>query len=91
MIVSPDTNAPNPKWTIEMGSNVIPLPTRATSYYTIRVSGRAWAVDLVTPIEGQRPLRTRLARFGTRIEAIAHGRDAAARTHRPFKIKGVTI
>ena len=71
-------------------SNVIHLPTRAASYYTIRVSGRAWAVDLVTPVEGQRPLRTRLARFALRQEAIAHGRDAAKRTQRPFKLSRKT-
>lgn len=68
-------------------SNVFHLPTRtAGQHYALRVSGRAWAIDLVTPVEGARALRTTVARFGSRIDAIAHGKAISAKVRRPFKI-----
>lgn len=68
-------------------TNIVKLPTRAVGqHYTVRVSGRGWAVDLVTPVEGARSLRTTIARFASRIDAIAHGKATAAMMQRPFKI-----
>lgn len=69
-------------------SNVIRLPTASTSYFTIRKTARGWAVQIVTPIEGLRPLRTTLAVYADRDGAIAYGRNHAALIHRPFKIRG---
>ncbi|PWJ73857.1 hypothetical protein C7441_12541 [Pseudaminobacter salicylatoxidans] len=63
------------------------LPTAATSYYTVRKSGRWWAVYLVTPAPG-RDLRTKLVSFSNRESAKAHARETAARMMRPFKIGG---
>lgn len=68
-----------------MGADIIALPTRARSFYTVRKAKGGWAVQLVTPAPG-RPLRTTLVSASDRDEAIAYGRDAAARTQRPFKI-----
>lgn len=62
-------------------TDVTKLPTASPSYYTIRKVKGGWAVQLVTP-----PLRTSIAMSGDRDQAIAYGQDAAARTHRPFKL-----
>ena len=67
-------------------SNVVNLPTRATSYYTVRRAGKTWAVQLVTPCPG-RPICTIVARFSSRAEAFAYGGDTAARLHRPFRCR----
>lgn len=63
------------------------LPTAATSYYTVRRSGRWWAVELVTPAP-VRALRTKLRSFSEREAAEADARSIAARMKRPFKIGG---
>jgi hypothetical protein len=65
-------------------SNVITLPTRATSFYTVRKNRGAWAVQLVTPAPGK-PLRTSIAWHDDRAMALVHGREVAARTMRPFR------
>lgn len=66
-------------------SNVSRLPTAAVSYYTIHKRGKGWAVVLVTPIEGMRPLKTALYSSPDRVAAIAYGREVAARMLRPFR------
>ncbi|MFG6589983.1 hypothetical protein [Sulfitobacter sp. 1A12157] len=71
-------------------SNVSKLPTAATSYYTVSKSGRYSDVVLVTPSDGMKPIKTRLYRFTDRDAAIRHGKDTAAKVHRPFKLRGVT-
>jgi len=69
-------------------SNIVKLPSAATSYYTVSKAGRHFIVVLVTPCPGK-SLRTRLYRFTDREAAIQHGKDTAARVHRPFKLSGV--
>ena len=65
---------------------VIKLSTRADGqHYTVRKNKGAWAVQLVTPSPG-RALRTCIAWHGDRDQAIMHGREVAARMHRPFKL-----
>lgn len=63
------------------------LPTAATSYYTVRKSGRGWVVELVTPAP-VRALRTKLRSFSEREAAEADARETAARMQRPLKIGG---
>jgi hypothetical protein len=63
------------------------LPTAATSYYTVRKSGRWWALYLVTPAPGH-DLRTKLVSFSDQEDAKAYARETASRVHRPFKIGG---
>jgi hypothetical protein len=72
-------------------SNVSKLPTSAASYYTVNKSGRYSDVVLVTPIEGMKPIKTRLYRFSDRDAAIQQGKDTAAEMHRPFKLRGVAL
>lgn len=54
-------------------------------HLAIKRSGRAWLIDLVTPVTGHRAERTSLARTATRARAIEEGRRMAARMERPFK------
>jgi len=68
--------------------NVTKLPTAATSYYTVNKAGRWYYVTLVTPIEGARPLKTRLYAFDDRASALEYGARTAERMKRPFKVKG---
>lgn len=68
-------------------TKVTRLPTAATSYYTVRKSGRWWAVELVTPAP-VRALRTKLRSFSDQQAAEADARETAARMQRPFKIGG---
>lgn len=67
-------------------TNVVQLQTRAQGQHVaVRASGRAWAVVLVTPIDGSRPLRTTLARFSCADVAAGYGEHVAAKLRRPFK------
>lgn len=70
-----------------MNATVTHLPSAATSYYTVRKSGRYWAVELVTPAPG-RPLRTKLRSYGDPAAANADAVETAARMKRPFKSGG---
>lgn len=70
-----------------MSGTVTRLPSAATSYYTVRKSGKYWAVELVTPAPG-RPLRTKLRAYSERYAALSDGRETAARMLRPFKVGG---
>lgn len=67
-----------------MSGTVTRLPSAATSYYTVRKSGKGWAVDLVTPAP-VRALRTTLRVYHDRESAEADARATAARMLRPFK------
>lgn len=69
-------------------SNIVKLPTAATSYYSVNKSGRYFDLVLVTPCPG-RNLKTRLYRFTDRNAAIQHGKDVASKALRPFKLRGV--
>jgi hypothetical protein len=57
------------------------------SYFALREAGKAWAIDLVTPVEGSSPIRTELGRYLSRNVAIAHGSNSSERTGLPFKHK----
>ncbi|TGS15911.1 hypothetical protein EN852_009770 [Mesorhizobium sp. M2E.F.Ca.ET.209.01.1.1] len=70
-----------------MTAAITRLPTAATSYYTVRKSGRNWAVELVTPAPG-RPLRTKLRSYSDPAAANADAAETAKRMARPFKIGG---
>ncbi|UUP19533.1 hypothetical protein [Nitratireductor thuwali] len=71
-------------------SKITRLPTAANSYYTVRKSGRHWAVELVTPAPVH-ALRTKLRLFSDREAAEADARTTAAQMMRPFKIGGRRI
>lgn len=66
-------------------SNVTKLPTAPTSYYTVRKSKNIFTVQLVTPA-GDRDLRTSLARFNNRQEAIAYAEQVSKQRQRPLNI-----
>lgn len=68
-----------------MTNNISKLPTAAVSYYTVAKRGKVWAVLLVTPIEGMKPLKTILYSSADRATAAEHGKQVAARMLRPFK------
>ncbi len=71
-----------------MSATVTRLPTAAPSYFTVNKAGSWWAVQLITPTPFN-ALRTTVARFTDREEAMAFGRERAAAMHRPFKGKAV--
>ncbi|MFC3629857.1 hypothetical protein ACFOM8_10420 [Paracoccus angustae] len=66
-------------------SNVTKLPSAAVSYYTVAKRGAIWAIVLVTPIEGMKPLKTAIYSSPDRQEAVSYGKQLAARMLRPFK------
>lgn len=67
-----------------MNGTVTRLPSAATSYYTVRRSGRYWAVMLVTPAPGK-ALRTKLRSYSDPAAANADAIETAARMKRPFR------
>lgn len=70
-------------------SKIVRLPTAATSYYTVRRSGRWWCLELVTPQPAPLPpLRTKLRSYSDRDAAISDGIATGNRVLRPFKIGG---
>ncbi len=66
-------------------TTITKLPTAAVSYYTVAKRGKAWAVYLVTPVEGMKALKTTLYASGDRTTAVDHGKQVAAQMLRPFK------
>lgn len=66
-------------------TNILKLPTAAVSYYTVNKRGKEWAVVLVTPVDGMKPVKTALWRVRDREMAIAHGKQVASKMQRPFK------
>ena len=66
-------------------SNVTKLPTAPTSFFTVRKTRNLFTVQLVTPV-GEKNLRTSLARFSDRQEAIAYAEQVSRQRQRPLKI-----
>lgn len=71
-----------------MAENVIPLPTAANSFLTVKAVRGGFAVVLETPVAGLKPLRTTLMRTASREAAEAEGKKAADAMQRPFKARG---
>ena len=69
-----------------MNAQIIPLPSAATSYFTVRRIGKRWAVVLVTPIPGAQPLRTTLARADNYVTAVDFATQSASGIQRPLKL-----
>lgn len=69
--------------------NTVPLPSAATSFYTVRKVPGGWGVILATPSGYGRTLTTHLYTSPDRDAAIHHGQAVAARMQRPFKLRGV--
>ena len=69
-------------------SIVTKLPTAAKSYYTVNKAGRFYYVVLVTPVEGGRPIKTRLYRVTEKQYAYDMAREIAKDAQRPLKAKG---
>ncbi len=69
-----------------MSARIIPLPTAATSYITVRRAGKRWAVVLVTPCTGGKPVRTTLARAGNYDIAVDFAIQSASGIQRPLKL-----
>jgi hypothetical protein len=69
-----------------MNARVIHLPTAPRDYIRVRRSGRRWAIDLVTPCPGLRPISTTLARAKTREAAVAYAIETSERMKRPVKL-----
>jgi hypothetical protein len=70
---------------IALGEQAIPP---AQGYYTIRTSGRNWAVQIVTPC-GPKLLRTTVATFPDGEGAIAYAENAGAELRRQFHKAGL--
>jgi hypothetical protein len=69
-----------------MNARIIPLPTAATSYFTVRRAGKRWAVVLVTPCTGGKPVRTTLARADNYAVAVEFATESASSIQRPLKL-----
>lgn len=66
-------------------SAIVRLPTAATSYYRVRRSGKAWAVELVTPGPGKL-IASVLARSPSREAAIEYAKAVGAKLQRPVRL-----
>lgn len=66
-------------------TTILKLPTAAVNYYTVNKRGKAWAVVLVTPIEGMKPIKTALYASADRNTAVDQAKQVAARMLRPYK------
>jgi hypothetical protein len=66
-------------------TNVLRLPTAATSYIQMRKAGDRWAIEIVTPMPG-RPLRTPLATCGHFETALAFATETAEKKKRPLRL-----
>ena len=69
-----------------MSARVIRLPTAPRTYIRVRRAGRLWAVDLVTPCPGLRPLSTTLARTKAREAAVAYAVKTGEHMQRPVRL-----
>jgi hypothetical protein len=69
-----------------LAAQVVRLPTAATNYVAVRKSGRRWRVELVTPCEGGRPIRTTLVTAGNGDAAVTYASATAARMQRPLRL-----
>lgn len=69
-----------------MTLNVVRLPTAATTFITVRRVGRGWAIELVTPCPGAKPLRTVVARSNSPSAAVDHALTTGERMHRPVRL-----
>ncbi len=66
-------------------TNIIRLPTAATSYIQMRKSGDRWVIEVVTPMPGK-PLRTVLATCGDFDTAAAFAKETANKQKRPLRL-----
>lgn len=66
-------------------TNIVRLPSAATSYIQLRKSGARWSVELVTPMPGK-PLRTPLATCGHFDTAVAFAKETAEKKKRPLRL-----
>lgn len=74
-----------------MTGTITKLPTATKSFIAVRKAGRVWVVEIVTPCEGAKPLRTAVMRASDLSDAVAYAKSSAARMHRPLKLpKGVS-
>lgn len=55
------------------------------SFFAVRKAGKRYTIDMVTPIKGMAPIRTTIARAGTRDQAEVFARGEAARSGIPFR------
>ena len=69
-----------------MTAAIIPLPTAPRDFIRVRRSGRLWAIDLVTPSSGLRPITTTLARTKSRDLAVTYAVETGDRMKRPVKL-----
>ena len=68
--------------------SVTTLPTASPSFITVRKFRAAYCVDLVTPIDGMKPIRTTLAMFAREEAAIENATLVAGQMKRPLKLRG---
>ncbi|AWC25479.1 hypothetical protein CO731_04976 [Aminobacter sp. MSH1] len=71
-----------------MVATITKLPSSRTSYYSVRKSGRGWALWLVTPSGYGKDIKTKLALYPDRASAIFHGEQAAASRQLPLRTSG---
>ena len=69
-----------------MTARIISLPTAAPSYIAVRKAGRRYKVDLVTPIETGRKIRTTLASTSSLAAAIRYAEETGLRMKRPVRL-----
>ena len=67
-----------------MSTRVVRLPSPSRSYLAVRKTGHLWCLDLMTPWEGGKPLRTKLV-SGSLEAVVERGRADAERMQRPLR------
>jgi len=71
-----------------MSATVTKLPTAASSYIQVRRYGRQWCISLVTPVDGAKPIATKLGSHPRKEAAIDYARHVGWRMQRPVRLPG---
>ena len=66
-------------------SNVIKLPTAATTYFTVAKHRHGWAIVLVTPNGSLKPHKTNLSIGSDKAAMVAIAKDWAATRQREYR------
>jgi hypothetical protein len=62
------------------------LPVKPGNYIQVRRYGRQWCISLVSPVEGSRPITTKLGSHPRKEAAIEYAQHVRARTGLPLRL-----
>lgn len=67
-------------------NNVVKLPTASPTRVEVRRAGKAWAVQLVTPVDGGKPIRTTISRSNNFDMASNYAKGVGNDIKRPVRL-----